>query len=148
MSVIQNAKQPVDNFNEARDVFQCFQRASQAISAQEVPARLLHLIDLRVSQINGCAFCIKMHLEEARESGETRERLDSLSVWRHTEFFSDEERAALAWAEALSALNPQQSYGPLRADLRAHFSEADIATLTAAIAQINLWNRVQISGHA
>ncbi len=110
-------------------------------------AGLHHLLVLRASQINGCGFCVKLHARDARAHGTSSTQLDHLLVWRHVDDFSPRERAVLAWTEALTRLDPDTAYAPLRADLRAHFSDAEIAALTADIAMINLWNRIQIANH-
>ena len=106
-----------------------------------VKPRLLHLLKLRASQINGCAFCIDMHVKEALDDGEDPQRLHLLSAWRESPLYNDRERALLAWTEALTLLPqtaaPDADYGRLRE----HFSEAEIVNLTAAIGMINLWNR-------
>ncbi|EFE94838.1 carboxymuconolactone decarboxylase family protein [Serratia odorifera] len=109
--------------------------------------RLHHLVQLRASQINRCAFCVKMHTKEARDDGESNDRLDRLVVWDQVSDFSAREKAALAWTEALTTLSAPTRLGQLRAQLREHFSEQEIALLTASIAMINLWNRLQISRH-
>lgn len=98
-----------------------------------------HLVQLRASQINRCGFCIKIHTKEARQDGEASERLDRVIVWDQVSDFSESERAALAWTEALTVLDPKIELGPLRARLRDHFSEKEIGILTSTIAMINLW---------
>jgi AhpD family alkylhydroperoxidase len=106
-----------------------------------VEPRLMHLLKLRASQLNGCAFCIDMHVKEALDDGEDPQRLHLLSAWRESPLYDERERALLAWTEALTLL-PQT--GAPDADfnrLREHFSEAEIVNLTAAIGMINLWNR-------
>lgn len=110
-------------------------------------APLSHLIELRASQINGCAFCVQMHSHDARRDGETDARLDRLIVWDHVSDFSEKEKAVFAWTEALTVLDPKTNYGALRAELRVHLSEREISVVTTAIAMINLWNRIQISKH-
>ena len=97
--------------------------------------------------MNGCGYCVQMHTSDARDDGETNERLDQVIVWDQVECFSDAEKAALAWTEALTDLDSQTDFGQLRARLREHFSEKEIGALTAAVAMINLWNRVNISRH-
>ncbi|KLI97202.1 carboxymuconolactone decarboxylase family protein [Luteimonas sp. FCS-9] len=129
------------------DLMQALVATQGRISRLTPDAGLHHLMVLRASQINGCAFCVKMHTREAREHGETDTRLDRLVVWRHVEDFDVRERAALAWTEALTRLDAQADYAPLRTALRAHFSDTEIAALTADIAMINLWNRLQIANH-
>ncbi|UJR87037.1 carboxymuconolactone decarboxylase family protein [Sandaracinus amylolyticus] len=118
-----------------------------AIDERPLERKLHHLVVLRASQINGCAFCVRMHTREAREDGETNERLDRLVVWRHSSEFSERERAALAWTEALTRLDHETDYATLRTQLRASFSDAEIAALTATVGMINLWNRLQVSRH-
>ncbi len=105
---------------------------------------LLELVKTRASQINGCAYCLDMHTKDARAHGETEQRLYVLPAWREAPFYSDRERAALAWTEALTliAQNPQTE--PLLDELRKHFSEKEIADLTLAIVTINSWNRLAI----
>ena len=107
--------------------------------------KLLHLIKMRSSQINGCAFCLDMHSIDARAEGETEQRLYTLNAWAETPFFSDRERAALAWTEA--ATNVSQTHVPdeVFEEVKKHFSEKEIVDLTLAVAMINLWNRVAIS---
>lgn len=112
-----------------------------------IDKRIVHLIKLRASQINQCAHCVKMHTAEARADGETSDRLDRLVVWRHVDDFTNEEKSALGWTEALTSLDPRCNYGVLRSDLRQYFSDEAISVLTTEIAMINLWNRFQISNH-
>ena len=113
----------------------------QALVASGLEHSLLELIRLRASQINGCAYCVNMHANDARKAGETEARLQTLSVWRETRYFSERERAALAWVESLTRLTergaPQDEYQALLE----HFSAKEIANLTLAIATINAWNR-------
>lgn len=129
------------------DVYPALLKVSQTIGAQGLDKKLHHLIHLRASQINGCAFCVKMHLREAREDGETQDRLDRLVVWAHVNDFSEAEKAALAWTEALTTLDHKTDYASLRGRLRQSFSDKEIGALTATIGMINLWNRIQVSAH-
>ena len=107
-------------------------------------SKLLHLVYLRVSQINRCAFCIDMHARDARKSGETEQRLILVSGWEEALVFSPRERAALAWTDALTRLPqtgaPPEAYDPLKD----HFSEKEIVDLTVLIGLINLWNRIGV----
>lgn len=103
------------------------------------------LIELRASQINQCAYCVNMHLAQARKVGVAQDKLDQLIVWREAHVFSKEEQAALAWTEALTFLDPDRDFGRLRAELREHFSDVEISVITADIGMINLWNRIQKS---
>jgi AhpD family alkylhydroperoxidase len=103
---------------------------------------LLELVKTRASQINGCAYCLDMHAKDARAAGETEQRLYTLSAWRDTPFFSDRERAALAWTEAVT--NISEIGDALYDEVRRNFSEKEIVDLTLAVVVINGWNRVAI----
>jgi AhpD family alkylhydroperoxidase len=108
---------------------------------------LLELIKIRASQINGCAFCIDMHTKDARAAGETEQRIYALNAWRETPFFSDRERAALEWTEAVTRIGggvPDDLY----AEAGQQFSEKELVDLTWAVAAINAWNRIAISFRA
>lgn len=129
------------------ETLKALRAAEQAITAEGLDPLLRHLVKLRASQINGCAFCVKMHLAEARQDGETSERLDRLVVWVHVGDFSEREKAALAWTEALTCLERGADLTPLKQTLKAHFSDHEIAALTATVAMINLWNRLMVATH-
>ncbi|MGE0753420.1 MAG: carboxymuconolactone decarboxylase family protein [Variibacter sp.] len=129
------------------DILQAMVTASGVIKNQDLDRALFHLVLLRASQINGCSSCVTMHTKEAKEDGEAEERLERLIVWRHVSDFDAREKAAFAWTEALTELDPKEDLGSLRARLRAYFKDKEIGALTAAIALINFWNRVQISRH-
>lgn len=129
------------------EVYKAFIAAEGAVVAAGIDHGLLHLIKLRASQLNGCAFCVKMHAKEARDDGETNERLDRLVVWEHVSDFTAREKAALAWTEALTQLPTRTDLAPLRAGLRAHFTEVEASAVTAVVAMINLWNRLGVSVH-
>lgn len=105
---------------------------------------LLELIRMRASQINGCAYCLDMHGKDARAQGESEQRLYTLSAWRETPFFSDRERAALAWTEALTLISENDVPDDLYASVRSQFSEREIVALTIAVIAINGWNRLAI----
>jgi len=107
--------------------------------------RLRALVELRVSQINGCAFCLDRHSVEAREAGETQQRLDCLIAWRESRMFDDAERAAPEWAEALTNISDTHAPEAAYDGLIAHFSESQIVDLTLIIAMMNMWNRIAIS---
>jgi len=107
--------------------------------------KLLLLIKMRASQINGCAFCLDMHSIDARAEGESEQRLYTLNAWRETPFFNDRERAALAWTEAATNVSETHMPDEVFAEVKKHFSEKEIVDLTLAVAMINLWNRVAIS---
>lgn len=131
---------------EAPDVLQAMINL-QGVMNDGLDPKIRHLVKLRASQINGCAFCVKMHSKEARQDGETNERLDRLVVWEHVSDFTEAERAALAWTEALTVLDKKTNFAELRGLLRQHFSENEISVLSAQVAMINLWNRLQVSNH-
>lgn len=106
---------------------------------------LLELVKLRASQINGCAYCVDMHTKDARALGETEQRLYCLSVWRECSFYTDRERAALEWTEALTRISETHVPDEIYDAVRPHFSDKELADLTLAIVLINGWNRFAIS---
>ncbi len=106
---------------------------------------LLELVKMRASQINGCAFCLDMHSKDARAGGETEQRLYALNAWRETPFFSERERAALAWTEAVTCVSETHVPDETYESVRQHFSEKELVDLTLAIIAINGWNRLAIS---
>jgi AhpD family alkylhydroperoxidase len=126
--------------------------ALQAMGALETYLRscgldhkLLHLLKTRASQINGCAFCIDMHTIDARALGETEQRLYALDAWRETPFFTDRERAALAWIEAVTRISETHVPDDVYEELKAHYSEKEIVDLTYLAGVINMWNRLAVS---
>lgn len=129
------------------DVLQALAGVHTVMDAHGFDRTVEHLVKLRASQINGCAFCIKMHTKEARQDGETNDRLDRVIVWRHVHDFTEREKAALAWTEALTVIDNRTDLAAIRAQLRQHFTEEEIGMLTANVAMINLWNRIQVSRH-
>lgn len=110
--------------------------------------KLLHMLKLRASQINGCAYCIDMHSIDARAVGETEQRLYALNAWRETPFFDERERAALAWVEAVTLVSQTHVPDSVYEETRKHFSEQEILDLTYMTATINAWNRLAISMRA
>lgn len=106
---------------------------------------LLDLVLLRASQINHCAYCIDMHFKDARASGETEQRLYSLDAWRETPFYSDRERAALAWTEAVTLLTEGYVPDEVYEQAREQFTEAELLGLTMEVVAINGWNRLNVS---
>ena len=115
------------------------------LASSGLEPKLLHLIKMRASQINGCAYCLDMHSIDARAAGETEQRLYTLDAWRETPFFSDRERAALAWAEAVTNVSKTHVPEPVFEEVKKQFSEKEIVDLTLALGMINLWNRLAIS---
>lgn len=108
---------------------------------------LRHLVKLRVSQINGCAYCVGLHIKEARQDGETNDRLDHIVVWPNTELFDGAEKAALAWAEALTTRGTGANLNDLHDELKTHYRPDQIDALTVVVIMINNWNRLQIANH-
>jgi AhpD family alkylhydroperoxidase len=113
-------------------------------TASRLEPALLELVRIRASQLNGCAFCLDMHTQEARANGETEQRLYTLPVWRDTPFFTDRERAALAWTEAITLINHDHAPDELYAAVRQRFTEEELVHLTLAIVAINGWNWLAI----
>jgi AhpD family alkylhydroperoxidase len=110
--------------------------------------RLLELVKVRASQINGCAYCLDMHWKDARAAGETEQRLYSLDAWRESPFYTDRERAALEWTEAVTLVSRTHVPDEVYRDVRQHFSEEELVNLTMAVVAINGWNRLLIAFRA
>ena len=125
--------------------FQPLFAVQAAIDAAGLDSKLVHLVQMRASQINGCAYCLDMHFKDARAEGETEQRLYSLDAWRETPFYSDRERAALEWTEAVTLVATTHAPDEAYETVRAQFSEDELKTLTLAIAIINTWNRLNIA---
>jgi AhpD family alkylhydroperoxidase len=107
--------------------------------------KLLHLIKTRASQLNGCAFCLDMHTKDARAIGETEQRLYGLSAWREAPYYTDTERAALAWTEAVTLVSESHVPDEVYREVHKHFSEQQLVDLTLAIVAINSWNRLAVA---
>lgn len=134
----------LDPFASAPDLMKTWQRTSLAVAASLEPA-LTHLIEIRSSQINGCANCLNMHTVFARELGETEQRLYLLSAWREAPCYSERERAALGWTEALTRLSEgHQHLDAAYPALKAQFTEEEQMKLTLMINVINGWNRLAV----
>ncbi|MCL6563728.1 MAG: carboxymuconolactone decarboxylase family protein [Firmicutes bacterium] len=123
---------------------QAMQGLEKAVADAGLEAALLELVKIRVSQINGCAYCLDMHTKNARVAGEREQRLYALAAWREAPFFTPRERAALAWAEALTLL-PQGVPDALWQAVRATFTDQEIVALTMACIAINGWNRWNVA---
>ena len=109
---------------------------------------LFELVKIRASQINGCAYCIDMHTKDARLAGETEQRIYALNAWRETPFFSDRERAALEWTEAVTRVSDTHVPDEIHERVSAHFDEAELVALTFGVVVINSWNRLAVSFRA
>jgi len=123
-------------------------KAMFALSSEataNIEPKLFELVKTRASQINGCAYCLDMHTKDARHNGETEQRLYGLSAWRETPFYTDRERAALEWTEALTRLADSRVSDELFERVRRQFDEAELVALTFAVIVINGWNRLSIS---
>ncbi len=123
-------------------------KLQSTIEASGLDKTISELIKIRVSQINGCAFCLHMHTHDARKHGETETRIFVLAGWRESRLFNAKERAALAWAESLTHIAERGAPDALFEDLKANFSDREIAALTTQVAMINLWNRLAIGLHS
>ena len=124
------------------NIFGALMHIEDILKNSGLDKKLLKLITLRVSQINGCAYCVDMHYKELKHTGETELRLSSLCVWEETPYFSEKERAVLNFAEALTVLNGRPILDTTYAPLLNHFNKSEIAYLSFAITQINTWNRL------
>lgn len=133
----------IDLFAAAPTLMQDWLKASQTIAASLDPT-LAHLVEIRASQLNGCANCINMHSSEARARGETEQRIYLLSAWREAPCYSERERAALAWTDALTQMAQGHTREEAYAALKAHFSEEEQVKLTLLINVINGWNRLAV----
>jgi AhpD family alkylhydroperoxidase len=119
---------------------------AKAVEKTGLPPQLIELIDYRVSQINGCAYCLDMHSKDLRARGETEQRLYVITAWREApHLYSDRERAALAWAEAMTKLEHQEVPDAVYDMASQQFSEAELAQLTLAVVAINSWNRFNVA---
>lgn len=118
---------------------------SAYLAQSKIEKNLLQLIEYRVSQINGCAYCLDMHSKDLRAGGESEQRIYMISAWRETPFFTPRERAALAWAEAVTVLDKNQVSDEVYEEARKEFGEEELIDLTLAVASINIWNRLNIA---
>ncbi len=126
---------------------QALVNVEKVIARSGINKMLTHLVKLRVSQINGCVYCVGLHNEEARADDESQERLDHLVVWRDSDLFTPAERASLAWGEAFTIKGGPVGLDQLHAELREHLSEKDIGMLMLVIVMIHAWNRIQVAAH-
>ena len=124
--------------------FNAMLQLETAVRKSGLPASLLELVKMRASMINGCAYCLDMHSKDARAAGESEQRLYALSAWRETPFYTDRERAALAWTEAITLISQTHAPDDVYEEARKQFSEEELASLTLAIIAINGWNRMAI----
>lgn len=136
------------NSPQFKTAYQAMLNLSAAVRSSTLEPALLELVKTRVSQLNGCGFCIDMHTKDARAAGETEQRLYLLNAWREAPLYSERERAALAWAEAVTHLEQQHVADAVYEQARSAFGEAELAALTLAVVEINGWNRFAIAFQA
>lgn len=126
------------------DLYEAMHGLQERIDDGNLEPGLLEMVRLRASQINGCSFCVNLHANAAREGGESDARLHMVAAWRHARSFTARERAALRWCETLTGLAEAPAFDEPLAELREHFTDPEIVTLTWAVAAINVWNRIAV----
>jgi AhpD family alkylhydroperoxidase len=141
-TVIANEAQRIDYAALAPGAVKALQGVEQYVRQSGLERSLLHLVKLRASYMNGCAYCVDMHTKEARADGEREQRLYAVAVWRETPFFTPRERTALAWTEAVTAIGVDGVSSALHAVALEHFTELELVNLTMAVIAINSWNRL------
>ncbi|WP_047608119.1 carboxymuconolactone decarboxylase family protein [Rahnella aquatilis] len=134
----------VNHFKTIPALAKTLGEASMTLGKASLDKKIKYLVDIRASQLNHCAFCLDMHVKEAKLHGERELRLYHVAIWRESPLFSAKEKAALALTEALTRLGEQGVSEALYSELREHFTEVEISELTFSIALINAWNRLQI----
>lgn len=133
----------LDPLAAAPSLMKEWQRSSVALTSGFDP-KLAELVKIRASQLNGCANCINIHTYIARSNGESQQRIDLIAAWRDAPYYSDRERAALAWAEALTRLSEEHVHARAYEELKAHFTDEEKVALTMTIIVINGWNRIAV----
>ena len=132
-------------FKYTTRAYKGMQELEAYLKESSLEAGLLHLIKLRASQINGCAYCLDMHWKDLRAIGESEQRMYSLDAWRECPYYTDRERAALAWTEAVTKISDGQAEDSVYEEVKKHFNDRELADLTVAVATINAWNRLAIA---
>lgn len=135
----------IDYEKVAPGVVQAMLKLEEYVRGSGLERSLLELVRLRASQMNGCAYCVDMHTKDARNQGETEQRLYAVAVWHDAPFFTERERAALAWTEAVTWVSWEHAPDDVYQAARRHFSEKELVDLTMALIAINGWNRLSIS---
>jgi AhpD family alkylhydroperoxidase len=138
-------EQRINALEKGQGAMQAMMGLEVYLAKSPIEKNLLHLIKFRVSQINGCAYCLDMHSKDLRAAGETEQRLYVLDAWREAPFYSDRERAALLWAESLTKITEGHVPDAVFEEARKQFSEEELIDLTLAVTTINSWNRISIS---
>jgi AhpD family alkylhydroperoxidase len=134
-----------DYMKDAPGVLQAMRGLEKYLQDCGLEESLIHLVKLRASQVNGCAFCLDMHWKDLRAIGENEQRLYSLDAWRESPYYSDRERAALAWTEAVTVVTNGHVPDGVYESVRALFTTKELADLSLAVAAINAWNRLSIA---
>jgi len=134
--------QRLNAFQTAPEAYKAMQGLQDYVNQTQLEHSLLELVKIRASQINRCAYCLHMHIADARKAGESEARINLLSAWEESELYTPRERAALRWTEALTHVAERSPSDEAFAELREHFSEKDCVDLSVAIGMINLWNRI------
>jgi AhpD family alkylhydroperoxidase len=141
-----NMTQRIDYAKLCPEAYQLMLNLEKYIISCGLDSRLLHLIKIRASQINGCAYCIDKHTKDARQQGETEQRIYGLSAWKEAPYYNERERAALLWTENLTRIaDAQEVSDELYNHAKQHFTEAELVNLTFAVMTINSWNRLAIT---
>lgn len=135
----------LDFFETSPNLAKKLYELSAALSGSSLDRKILDLTNIRASQMNGCAFCVDMHVKEAKIHGERELRIYHIPIWRESHLFTDKERAALEWAEAVTELSKEGVSDLIYSRTREHLSEVEITDLTFAVAVINSWNRLSVS---
>jgi AhpD family alkylhydroperoxidase len=138
-------EQRIDLTKHALDAQKSLYALEKYIANSGLDRKLIHLLKMRASQINGCAYCIDMHSKDARALGESEQRLYELNAWRETPFYTDRERAALEWTESLTLVSQTHVPDEVYESVKKHFSEKEIVDLSILVSVINVWNRLAIS---
>ena len=137
--------QRLNAFAQSPELFKKFVEFSMLAKAGAIEESILTLVDIRASQINGCAFCLDMHIKQAKIAGERELRLHHVAIWRESPLFSPRERAALEWTEALTTLPPHGVPDAIYDAVRAQFTESELSDLTFRVVAINGWNRLNVA---
>ena len=141
-------KSRMNYYQAAPDTIKALVAVEDQIKASGLELSLIELLKTRASQINGCAFCINMHTQDARKQGETEQRLYLLNAWRESPLYTDRERAALAWTESVTLISETRAPDDVYEQVRSQFSDAETVNLTMLIGAINAWNRIAIAFRA
>ena len=129
----------------AAGIYEAMDALDQYVGGCGLENSLLHLVRLRASQVNGCAYCLDMHWKDLRALGEAEQRLYSLDAWRECPYYTERERAALLWTEAVTRITEGHVPDDVHEQVRAHFNQKELSDLTLAVATINAWNRLSIA---